>query len=425
MLNKLLSFMDLHEMLCPGEQVVCAVSGGADSMALLWAMYLLREKLQIDLCAAHYNHGLRGRESDRDQEFVCNFCREYSIPFRSEAGSVVPGKKGLEAAAREARYSFLRKLPGKIATAHTANDNAETVIMHLVRGTGLKGLGAISPVSGNLIRPMLTVTRKEVLNFLEEYHISYIEDSSNGSDDFLRNRIRHRVIPLLEQENPSLPENLSATALRLRQDEQTLSRMARGHMSNDVHKLEKLDPALRSRVLSELLTGWGVREPEAEHIAQAEKLVFSKNPSAKAQFPGGVTVCRVYDHLDSICETGELMPYPVNNPGVTVIPELAMRVICTPLEGNSENLQGYAVRPVGKLVIRSRRTGDAVRLSGGTRSLKKLFIDRKIPACLRERIPVLADDAGVLAVHGIGANRDRQTGATVVVRFERYDPAKG
>ena len=185
MLNKLLAQIRKFEMLEPGDRVICAVSGGADSMALLWAMYLLRDKLKITLEAAHFNHGLRGEESDRDEAFVRAFCRDYDIPCIVGRGEVKPGKKGLEAAAREARYGFLRSLEGIIATAHTADDNAETLLLHLVRGTGLKGLGGITPASDNLIRPMLTATREDVLAFLDEYHISYVEDSSNGTDAFL------------------------------------------------------------------------------------------------------------------------------------------------------------------------------------------------------------------------------------------------
>ena len=169
MLNKLMSFADDHGMLKSGDRVVCAVSGGADSMALLWAMYLLKDKLQIELLAAHFNHHLRGAESDRDEAFVADFCKGYAIPFIAGSGNVVAGAKGLEAAAREARYAFLQGLPGKIATAHTASDNAETVLMHLVRGTGLKGLGGITPVNGKLIRPMLNVTREEVLAALAKH----------------------------------------------------------------------------------------------------------------------------------------------------------------------------------------------------------------------------------------------------------------
>ena len=173
MLNKLSAFCTAHELLNKGDRIVCAVSGGADSMALLWAMYLLKDSYDLELSVAHFNHGLRGQESDEDARFVQQFCQRYDIPFLLGSGEVTAGAKGLEAAARDARYRFLQSLPGKIATAHTANDNAETVLMHLVRGTGLKGLGGIAPQRGALIRPMLSVTRDEVLLFLDEYHISY------------------------------------------------------------------------------------------------------------------------------------------------------------------------------------------------------------------------------------------------------------
>ena len=199
MLNKLRQFLKQYDMVSSGDTVVAAVSGGADSVAMLLGLYLLKDSLNIRLEAAHFNHGLRGRESDRDAEFVRQLCDRYGIALHSGGGTVTPGKKGLEAAARDARYAYFSTLNGKIATAHTADDNAETVLMHLVRGTGLRGLGGISPVRGNLIRPMLGVTRQDVLAFLEEYHQDYVEDSSNKTDRFLRNRLRHHVMPLLKE----------------------------------------------------------------------------------------------------------------------------------------------------------------------------------------------------------------------------------
>ena len=128
MVNKICAFLKQYEMVKPGDRVICAVSGGADSMALLWAMYLLKDKLQISLSAAHFNHHLRGGESNRDEVFVTDFCEGYGIPLYKGEGNVVPGDKGLEAAARDARYAFLEGLPGKVATAHTADDNAETLL---------------------------------------------------------------------------------------------------------------------------------------------------------------------------------------------------------------------------------------------------------------------------------------------------------
>ena len=169
MLNKLWDFIREQGLISPGDTVVCAVSGGTDSVALLFALYLLKEKGSFHLEAAHFNHRLRGEESDRDEAFVRCLCQRFEIPLHVGSGKVVSGKKGLEAAARDARYGFLLGLEGKIATAHTADDNAETVLMHLLRGTGLKGLGGITPVHGNVIRLMLDITRQEVEDFLEAY----------------------------------------------------------------------------------------------------------------------------------------------------------------------------------------------------------------------------------------------------------------
>lgn len=417
MLNELAAFMSRYDMVQPGDRIVCAVSGGADSMALLWAMYLLQDKLQISLSAAHFNHQLRGAESDRDEAFVKDFCAGYGIPCVAESGQVTPGVKGLEAAARDARYAFLRSLPGKIATAHTADDNAETVLMHLVRGTGLKGLGGITPVNGALIRPMLTVTREQVLAFLTEYSIPYIEDSSNAGDDFLRNRLRHHVMPLLRQENPSIASNLSATALRLRQDEEALASAAQTNQTDRVSELKNLEPAIRGRVLGKMLVDAGVREPEAEHIRALEKLVFSPKPSARASFPGGVTVARNYDTLKVQTPVAEFVPQELPCPGVLEFPDACVQISCMPNTESGHTTQSFAVCPKGRITVRSREAGDTLRLTGGTKSLKKLFIDKKIPADKRSGIPVIADEIGVLGAAYIGGNLDRLSDGTDAVRI--------
>ena len=404
MLNKLLAFIRKFNMVQPGDTVVCAVSGGADSMALLWAMYLLREKLQITLEAAHFNHRLRGAESDRDEAFVKNFCAGYKIPVHLGSGQVTAGKKGLEAAAREARYAFLQSLPGKIATAHTADDNGETVLMHMLRGTGLKGLGGIAPIRDDLIRPLLTVTRKEICAFLEEYSIPYVTDSSNGEDQFLRNRLRHGVMPALKEENPNVSQTLSAMALRLREDDAVLDQLARESVTSDVEKLRQLQPAIRSRVLAMLLREYGVREPEAEHIKLLESLVYSDCPSAAADFPGNITVSRIYGKLDKLSQTS-VKPVVIPRSGILQLPDWGIEIeICLP----SDDPGMIVLQPVGELILRSRQSGDSIRMTGGTKSLKKLFIDKKIPASQRSRIPVLADTKGVLYVHGIGYNLDRK-----------------
>ena len=402
MLNKLRAFLKEQALLSPGDKVIAAVSGGADSVAMLFALYLLRDELGITLEAAHFNHHLRGAESDRDEAFVTDFCGRYCIPLHLGSGRIVSGKKGLEAAARDARYAFLRSLPGKVATAHTADDNAETVLMRLIRGTGLKGLGAIAPVSGNVIRPMLTVTRDDVEAFLEEYALPHVEDSSNAEDDFLRNRIRHGILPLMRAENPRIGENLSAMALLLRQDEACLQAMIPEEQMPDVSRLKAMEPALRRRTLERFLKAQGVREPEQIHILQAEQLLYHWSPSASMQFPGGVTIGRQYDRLVRLECAPELPETRLSVPGETCIG--GKRFVSEYATDLEERPDSVLVCPVGVLIVRSRRSGDTMRLPGGTRSLKKMYIDRKIPASQRAAMPVLADDRGVLAVFGIGTD---------------------
>lgn len=401
MLNKLRSFVKEHSLISPGDTVVCAVSGGADSLALLWAMYLLKDEWELNLSAVHFNHHLQPEEPDEDEQFVRDFCAGYGIPLYVGSEHVVAGEKGLEAAARDARYAYFATLPGKIATAHTADDNAETVLMHLVRGTGLKGLGGIAPKRGNLIRPLLSVTRQEILEFLDEYSLSHREDSMNATDFCLRNRLRHHVMPVLKAENPKLSENLSAMALRLRLDEETLSRLSRLD-APEVEKLRAMSPAIRARALDRFLKEWGIREPEAAHIRLLESLVFSDNPSAKANFPGGITIGRNYGVLEVVPETA--------------VPEL--RYTCSDATEIINAPDTFTVVPVGTVYIRARRSGDAIRLPGGTKSVKKLFIDRKIPAAKRGQIPILCDDMGIIGIPGISVNLDRAAKALPATKIE-------
>ena len=333
-------------------------------------------------------------------------CARYEIPLHLGSGQITAGKKGLEAAARVARYDFFSGLPGKIATAHTADDNAETVLMHLVRGTGLKGLGGIAPVRGQLIRPMLSVTRQEVLAFLAEYNLSWVQDSSNDSDVFLRNRLRHHVMPLLIRENPNLAENLSATALRLREDEEVLSAMVQTHIPG-VEELRSMPTALRSRWISGFLQQNGVPEPDSKHIGMVQNLIFSNKPSAAVKFPGGVTVRRSYNRLEVSQAPQPLETRQLQVPCRVELPALGLIVSVDHANSCSRNTDCFTVHAGSGLCLRSRLPGDTIRLTGGTKELRKIYIDRKIPAAQRGLIPVIADDAGVVGIYGIGTNKTR------------------
>ncbi|MBQ8355008.1 MAG: tRNA lysidine(34) synthetase TilS [Oscillospiraceae bacterium] len=409
MLNKMRTAIRRYEMVSPGDTVICAVSGGADSMALLWGMFLLKEKLGFRLEAAHFNHGLRGAESDSDAEFVRKFCDFHDIPLHLGSGNVVSGAKGLEAAARDARYAFLRGLCGTIATAHTADDNAETVLLHLLRGSGLRGLGGITPKSDRLIRPMLDVTRAEVEEFLNENYIRHMEDSSNGTDAYLRNRLRHHVMPLLRAENPSIATGLSAAAQRIRADAQLLDDLASELDPSDVAALRDAPGPLRRRALERLLRENGFPEPSASHLEQAESVVFSANPSARVTL-SGVTLRRSYGRLCVEREQVVLTTRVLPREGLTELPEIGLAVRTTIVDGPGESI----VSPLGQMVVRSRQPGDSLTTKGGTKTLKKRFIDRKLPQWERPAVPVIADERGVLAVYGFGPDENRRSGPEYV-----------
>jgi len=253
---------------------------------------------------------------------------------------------------------------------------------------------------------MLGITRRQIMDFLKEYGIPHVEDSSNAGDDFLRNRIRHHVMPLLAAENPRLAENLSATAQRLREDAQQLRQDARYEALPDVQTLRQRSPSIRSRMLEQFLTENGVKEPSAEHIALAEALVFSDNPSARGVFPGGVIITRQYDRLAADQNTVPLETVHLPESGTLELP--GFRVTCAPATALLNTTDTFTVNPAGGLLLRSRQSGDAISLSGGSRSLKKLFIDRKIPAAMRQRIPVICDERGILGIYGIGADIRRK-----------------
>ena len=237
-----------------GKKVVVACSGGKDSIALLSCLCGLREELSLTLFAAHFNHGLRGEESDRDEKFVASFCEKEGVPLflgREDVKAFAKEKKlSLEAAAREVRYRFLfsvSKDADWILTAHTASDQAETVLFRLIRGSGLKGLRGILETRGKLFRPMLSITEEEVREYLTAFSIPYVEDSTNACESYTRNRIRHRILPEIRKINPSFEDSVLRLAASASEDEEYLSSLA-----EDGLKKALLNGRLRRDVLISL-----------------------------------------------------------------------------------------------------------------------------------------------------------------------------
>lgn len=435
-MDKLLELCRRYDMLPAGAAVLCAVSGGADSMCLLHRLSKLAPTEGFSVVCAHFDHRLRGEESKRDAEFVQAWCARHGIPFfcgnADVAAEAAQRGRGIEETARTLRYEFLERTArqlgaARIATAHTANDNAETVLLHLVRGAGLSGLTGIPPRRGDIVRPLLTTTRAEVEAYCARHGVDYMQDSTNADERYTRNFLRRQVMPLLEQMNPQAVENLSAAAGRLRADDRLLTTMAADAalqaeetpegLSVPARTLNDLPRPLAVRAARQLMerAGGGQNCTQA-HLDAVLRLALSGDPSGQIDLPD-LTVRRVYDRL-VLHPAAEPAPVPPVTPvqegartayGDTGWSVTCRRTVCP--EKNFKKPDTFFVsgdKISGILVLRPRRIGDCIKLpERGTKTLKKLLIDEKIPSALRERIPVLADDAGVVAVAGFGPDAAR------------------
>lgn len=431
-----------YDMLPRGSKVLCALSGGADSVCLLHLLYRLRPVLGIRLAAAHYNHGLRGEESLRDERFVEELVQQCCGPDRTVTPAL-PGVelavgrgdvaaaardtgRGVEETAREMRYDFLQQTAQRlgctvIATAHNADDNAETMVMNLLRGTGLRGLGGIPPVRDGIVRPLLTTTRGEIEDYLRTQGLTWVEDSTNGDDRYFRNRVRHQVLPALRAAAPDCDRKLMAAAEKLRRDEAYLQRLADEALSGAEERggqlrvpaaaVGELDDVLALRCARRLMTRvrGGDSRCTAAHLQAIVELCRGADPSGQADLPGGLKARREYDTL--VLERAGSAPDPEERP-LPMPGELSWgrwQIRCRREE--------YAGRPNGPwdfwlegeipaLTVDRRRVGDELALPGRrSKRVKKWLIEEKIPAAQRDGLPVLRRGETVAAVGGLGPDR--------------------
>ena len=412
----------ITELLPRGSRVLCAVSGGADSMALLHRLWSERESLGIEVCAAHYEHGLRGEEARRDADFVARWCRERGIPCLVEHGDVPAYAEekhlGLEEAARELRYAFLERAAEAldcafIATAHTADDNAETLLFHLLRGSGAAGLGGIPRQRGRILRPLLDTSRAEIEAYLEQNAVPHVEDSSNENEIYSRNLLRLRVMPVLRQLNPRCEEAMGRAARLLERDEDCLAGQAAAFLASqrpdslDGAALLALHPAVASRVLR---LWW----PETLSFDRVEAALDFAGGTERAvlALPGG-SLRREQGRLYRGEETRVRLPereLPLG--GSLEIPEAGLILRCDGPEAAGE-INGLfktylfkSEKICGKITCTGRREGDRFHPAGRGcgKTLKALFTEAGLTRAQRDRVPVLRDEAGILAVLGFGAD---------------------
>lgn len=416
----IIDFIKENRLISPGQRVLCAVSGGADSMCLLHYLSENAHRLGISVCAASFDHMLRGAESASDCRFVADWCSKHGIECLTGSGDVrrraeLEGMSE-EEAARASRYEFLESAAKKlgcsvIATAHNANDNAETMLFNLTRGGGLKGLCGIPPKRGNIVRPLLGTTRQEIEAYNAANAIEYVSDKTNASDDYTRNVLRHHVTPVLEGINPAFFEACTRTAQILREDEACLDDMARKaydkHYRSGVFpasKLLELPKPVAMRVLR-MICG---RAMSFTH-AQAVYAIASSSEYRSTDISGMRVVCDrgvlYFGREYSVPESFELK---IGTRQLIPGSEFAVKseiIAHCGKKNESFNILYFNYDSIcGSISLTSRKPGDKIRLCGRgcTKSLKDLFSEAKLSRMERETTPVLRDERGVIAVYGFG-----------------------
>jgi tRNA(Ile)-lysidine synthase len=417
-------------MLQTGDAVLVAISGGPDSVGLLAILNELRDRLGIGLIAAHVNHNLRGDDSLADERCACAVAERLAVPFvRADLPASLARGGNQEARARELRYEALHDLAArtgctKIATGHTLDDQAETVLLRLLRGAGPFGLGAIRPLRADgVIRPLIECSRTAVLEVVQRLGLGHRRDASNDDPRFQRAVIRHRVLPLLRDLNPGIHRALGAVADGLRAVETIVKCRTDGELAAlcengrlVVGRLAGVSPGLCELLVHQWLIEQGAVRLTARHVDAVLRLASSGSGSGSVSLPGALVVRRVY---------GEIIIEPLRrereeHAGAELVPGRSLRLPggwvlradqVTIASGDPLPRDLWSAHcdfeVEAQLRIRTRRRGDRVHPLGfeGSRKLSDLFIDRKVPVDERADYPVVEADGEILWVPGVVRGR--------------------
>ncbi|MGN0612669.1 MAG: tRNA lysidine(34) synthetase TilS [Porcipelethomonas sp.] len=404
-----LNTINEYKMIEKGDSITAALSGGADSVCLLMILCELRTSMELELSAVHINHCIRGEESDSDEKFCISLCRKLGVPLKTyridvPAAARTSGRS-LEETARDIRYEKFSQCAGengKIATAHTLSDNAETVLLNFIRGTGLKGLCGIPPVRGNIIRPLIGITREKVEEYLKEKNQEFVTDSTNLSDDYTRNKIRHKIIPVIREINGGFYKSFSNDQRSLREENAFMEELAGKGCEKNFEKrklsgLREFPPVVRKRIVSRFL-GANDLPVSFEKINEVDSLADKdgKVNIAKDIFiDGRGGVISIQKKISEISDIEIPLKIGKNR--------IFENSILIALENKSGKYHIDMDKVSGKIIVRNRRFGDKIRLSGRnfTSSVKKL-INEKVPRDRRPFIHFLSDEEGLIFMEGFG-----------------------
>lgn len=417
MICKIKNTAEKYGMFCNKKSIIVGFSGGADSCTLLHALWKLKDEYSLNITAAHVNHGIRGEEAKRDEDFAVDFCKKLGVPVEvfhcNVPAEAAKAGMGLEEYGRKIRYEFFESInpDALVATAHNLNDCCETMLFNIARGTSVKGLRSIPAVRGNIIRPLIECTRAEIEKYCEENGIEYITDSTNLDDTYARNRIRLNVIPQLKKINPSFEQAVERLITSANEDESYFSAIteeiinkAKTENGYNTKKLSDCHNAIMRRAVSAIIEKETGASAETVHIDN----VCSILSGGKTQILFGTTVT-VENGILSFGEkelTDEWQREFFLDKEI-ITPSKAVRFLVI---YKNEQIKKQIVHKnvldydciMGELVLRSRISGDEIKLANRncTKSLKKLFTEAKIKD--KNNVCVLADELGVVWIEGFG-----------------------
>lgn len=423
--NQVKKTIEQYHMIEQGDRIILGLSGGSDSVCLFHVLLRLKQETEFQLIAVHVHHGLRGEEADRDEEFVKNLCEQNQIPLKVYRQDVAMLAKewnmSVEEAGRTYRYQVFRQEAqgtGKIATAHHANDQAETMLFHLTRGTGLRGLGGIAPVMcserGNVIRPLLFITKEKVWNYLCQHKLDYCNDSTNESVDYSRNKIRQEVIPVLQGLNEEAIAHMTHTAELLRECDTWIQTMVKQWVNEElsIDQLCRQPVFLQKAIIKEAIvraTG-KAKDVSAVHVEQVLELC-SKATGKQVVLPYETLAVREYDKIRfrSMKEVAGWSGIPVTGEGTYMLPDGkgVITVSIYPYEGqgfsNNEYTKTLDYDTMGQDIwVRYPRPGDRMVINdaGNEKKLNRYFIDEKVDRFKRETSVVIAEGRNIIWVVG-------------------------
>lgn len=416
-IRKLSRYFDSLPFSLVGKTLCVGLSGGADSVSLLLGLIEIEDKYGFSVFACHFNHMIRGAEADRDEDFCKELCDRLNRKIYCGRDNVPEyarlHKVGIEQAARECRYSFFDRILKKdnidfCVTAHNKNDDAETLLFNLIRGSGSNGATAIAPYGDSILRPLLQIERAEIEAFLSDIGQDFVTDSTNKSNEYTRNFIRNVIIPEMQRINPSAVDALSRYAESARADRAYFDKVVSQNRDND---LRLLDIAVRTRVIMQKFYDFSKLRLNHDFVTIIDKALFCDIRSCIPIFNDYEAIVdngnvAFVNREDTVCCEFESQ---LLNEGFNWIFGERVLIELSEKQQNTENINKLYTtaylssdKIVGSLCVRNRRVGDKIFINGMNKSIKKLFIEKKIPKEYRDIIPIFCDDEGIIYVPFIG-----------------------